>query len=68
LFEYSVDMVISSCCSYYQQQLCIGPRCVVFGEVNSGQLIYAKWRKFLYKGLQNTKDHIMVDCARWRHK
>jgi len=32
LFEYSADVVISSCCSYYQLQLCVGPRGMVFRE------------------------------------
>jgi len=35
-------MVISSCCNYYQLQLCIGPRAMVFGEVNQST-IYAKF-------------------------
>jgi len=41
LFEYSVDVVISSC-SYYQLQLCIVPRGMMFGEVKQST-IYAKF-------------------------
>jgi len=34
--------VMPSCCSYYQLQLCIGPRGMVFGEVKKST-IYAKF-------------------------
>jgi len=42
LFEYFADMVISSCCSYCQLQLCIGPFGMVLGEVKQSA-IYAKF-------------------------
>jgi len=38
LFECSADMVISPCCSYYQLQMCIGPRAMVFGEVKQSTI------------------------------
>jgi len=38
LFEYSADMVISSCCNYYQPQLCVGLRGMVFGEVKQSTI------------------------------
>jgi len=42
LSEYSTDMVMSSCCRYYQLQLRIGSRSMVFGEVKQST-IYAKF-------------------------
>jgi len=52
LFEYSADIVISSR-SYYQLQLCIGPRGTMFGEVKQST-IYTKfgessWKKVFKK-------------------
>jgi len=38
----SNTLLISSCCSYYQLQLCVGLRGMVFGEVKQST-IYAKF-------------------------
>ena len=55
------------CCSYYQLQLWVGPRGMVFGEVTQSK-IYAKFGESSCKKVQKTKDHTMVDWVRWRHK
>jgi len=38
LFEYSADVAISPCCSYYQLQLCSGPAPWCSGRLSSLQL------------------------------
>jgi len=35
-------LLISSCCSYYQLQLCVGPRGMAFGKVKQSTM-YAKF-------------------------
>jgi len=48
-------MVISSCCSYYQLQLCVGPLGMVFGDVKQST-IYAKFgEKSCIKVFKNQK-------------
>jgi len=55
LFEYSADMVISSCCSYYQLQLCIGPRAMVFGKVKQTTVYTLNLAKVLAKRSSKNK-------------
>jgi len=57
LFEYSL---ISSSYSYYQLQLCVGPRGMVFAEVKQST-IYAIFGESSCKNVFKTKDHTMVD-------
>jgi len=42
-------MVISSCCSYYQLQLCIAPPAMVFGKVKQTTIYALNLAKFLAK-------------------
>jgi len=68
-------MVMSSC-SYYQLQLCIGPRGMMFGEVKPST-IYVKYVESSYKKvfkkqkiipwLTENDDIINITPTRWRH-
>jgi len=63
LIKYSTDMVISSCCRYYQLQLCIGPRGMLFGEEQS--TIYANYGESSYKKVIKKSYHGQLSAMTW---